>query len=66
MQGLIGVPHPGFPKILDFLGDVAVGEAALKTAGGDHNCRSLDSSRSSRNKYWFSSLMASRVSLAWR
>ena len=36
MQRLIGMPHPGLPQIGHFLGEEAIGEAALKTAGGDH------------------------------
>lgn len=51
IQRLVGVAHPGLPKILDFLGDKAIGEAALKTAGGDHDLRSFDSSLSNRNRY---------------
>jgi hypothetical protein len=51
IQRLVGVPHPGLPKILDFLGDEAIGETALKTARDDHDLRSFDSSLSSRNKY---------------
>ena len=66
IQSLVGVAHPGLPKILDFLGDEAIGKAALKTTRGDHDLPSLDWSRSSRNKYWFSSLIASKVSFAWR
>ena len=63
---MVGVAHPELPKILDFLGDEAIGKAALKATRGDHDLPSFDSSRSSRNKYWFSSLMASKVFLAWR
>src|SRR6202165_719643 len=66
IQCLVGVAHPGLPEILDFFDDEAIGEAALQTAGGDHALPSFDSSRSSRNKYWFSSLIASSVSFAWR
>ena len=66
IQGFVGVAHPRLPKIPDFLGDKSIGEAALPPAGGDHDLSSLDSSRSSRNKYWLSSLIASNVSLAWR
>src|ERR1700730_10221645 len=62
IQGLIGVAHPGLPKILNFFGNEAIGEAALKTAGSDHDLPSFASSRSSRTKYWFSSLIASKVS----
>src|SRR5580692_10764585 len=65
VQRLICVPHPGLPQIGHFPGDETIGEAALQAAGGDHALRSLASSRSSRNKYWFSSLIASRVSFAW-
>ena len=66
IQHLVSVAHPGLPKILDFLGDEAIGEAALKTARGDHDLPAFDRSRSSRNKDWFSSLIASSVSFAWR
>src|SRR5207247_9592190 len=57
IQSLVGVAHPGLPKILDFLGDEAIGKAALKATRGDHDLPSFDSSRSSRNKYWLSSLI---------
>jgi hypothetical protein len=68
IQRLVGMAHPGLPKILDLLGDEAVGEAALETARGDHRWRSLllDSSRSRRNTCWLSSLMASMTSFTWR
>src|ERR1700719_3981680 len=59
VQRLICVPHPGLPQIGHFPGDETIGEAALQAAGGDHALRSLASSRSSRHKYWFSSLIAS-------
>ena len=48
---LVGMAHPGFPKILDLLGDQAIGEVALKTACGDQALRSFDSSLSRRNRY---------------
>jgi hypothetical protein len=64
IQGLIGMPHPGLPQIGHCFADEAIGEAALQAAGNDHAVRSFASSLSSRNKYWFSSLIASRISFA--
>ena len=66
LQSLVGMAHPGLPKILDLLGDEAIGKAALKATHGDHDLPSFNSSQPSRNKYWFSSLIASKVSFAWR
>jgi hypothetical protein len=56
IECLDGAQHPWFSQawfsqVRDFLGDKPIGEAALKTAGGDHASRSLDSSRSRRKKY---------------
>src|SRR5450759_2275040 len=63
-QCLVGMAHPGFPKVLDLFEDKAIGESPLQAARDDHRWRSLplDSSRSSRNRNWLISLMASRVS----
>jgi hypothetical protein len=68
LQCCICVAHPGFPKVLNRLGDEASGEASLQAAGGDHGSRScsLDCSRSKRRRKRFSSLMASRVCLKSR
>jgi hypothetical protein len=45
------VPHPRLPKILNLLGDEAIGKATLKTARGDQALSSFDSSLSNRNRY---------------
>jgi len=37
---LIGASHPGFPQILDCLGDKAMGKISLQAASGDHDLRS--------------------------